>query len=210
MGKNKNDLCTKNSVERTQSYIRIPAWPEIRDSWHLSRTVLCSISFMMSSYPLERTSWWPHVAMVVVLVCSHFPSLRYMLISRMMSSCSIFLDDVLYILLYRFALNMFPSWKRWFELKLLRAGHRTKGSTPSERRKGKHALVWYGRDCRRGIWHGLPAVLQTLDHDSGDVKQGSVVTMHIYVLLCIVDNAGRHGIESGREGIIWLEFFQSS
>ena len=33
-------LCTENSVEHTQSYIRIPVYPEIRDSKHLSRTVL--------------------------------------------------------------------------------------------------------------------------------------------------------------------------
>ena len=76
--------------------------------------------------------------------------------------CS-FYDDVLYILLlYGFALNIFPSWKRWVELKLSRAGHRRKRSARSERRKRKHALCWCGRDCRRGIWRGLPAVLKTL------------------------------------------------
>ena len=32
-GKNKmRPLCTENSVEHTQSYIRIQVWPEIRDS----------------------------------------------------------------------------------------------------------------------------------------------------------------------------------
>ena len=39
-------------------------------------------------------------------------------------------------------LQIFPSWKRWVELKLLRAGHRRKGSTRSEIRKRKHALGW--------------------------------------------------------------------
>ena len=49
------------------------------------------------------------------------------------------------------AQNTFPSWKRWVELKNLRAGHRRTGSTRSERRKIKHALGRYGRDCCRGV-----------------------------------------------------------
>ena len=55
-----------------------------------------------------------------------------------------FYDDVLYmLLLYRFALTMFPSWTRWVEMNLFRAGHQRLASTPSERRKWKHALGWY-------------------------------------------------------------------
>ena len=86
---------------------------------------------------------------------------------------SSFYDDVLYILLlYRFALQYFPSWKWWTELKVLRAGHRRKGLTRSERRNRKHALGWHGRDCRRGISRGLPAVLKTWEHDSvlGEIR----------------------------------------
>ena len=82
-------------------------------------------------------------------------------------SCS-FYDDVLYILLRIYYCtdsrsNIFPSWKRWVKLKLLRAGHRRKGSTRSERWKRNMPLGWYGHDCRRGICRGLPAVLTTLE-----------------------------------------------
>ena len=41
--------------------------------------ILYLISLMMSSCPFEMIGPWPHVAMVVVLVCPHFPSLRYTL-----------------------------------------------------------------------------------------------------------------------------------
>ena len=85
---------------------------------------LCLISLMMSSYPFEMIGSWPHLAMVVVLVCPHFPHLQYigclLIISLMMLSYSTFYDDVLYILLlYRFALNIFPvknggsRWNFW-------------------------------------------------------------------------------------------------
>lgn len=33
-------LCTENSAEHTQSYMRLPVWPKVRDSQHLYRTVL--------------------------------------------------------------------------------------------------------------------------------------------------------------------------
>ena len=65
---------------------------------------------------------------VLVLVCTHFPSLRYTLRSSP-SWCHhipVFTTTCFIMLLYRFALNIFPSWKRWLELKLLRAGRRTK------------------------------------------------------------------------------------
>ena len=81
------------------------------------------ISPMMSSYPFGMIGSWSHVAMVVVLVCPHFSSLRYIYsVSLMMSSYPVFVDDVLYVLLlywYRFALNIFPvenggsSWNFW-------------------------------------------------------------------------------------------------
>ena len=59
---------------------------------------------------------------------------------------SSFCDDVLYIiLLYRFALNVFPSRNRWIELKLLRAGHRRKGSAR-----------WQSKTCPWLIWARLP------------------------------------------------------
>ena len=41
--------------------------------------ILCLVSVMVSSYPFEMIGSWPHIAMVVVLVCPRFPSLRYML-----------------------------------------------------------------------------------------------------------------------------------
>ena len=70
-------------------------------------------------------------------------------------------------------------WRPIFFFVLLwsRAGHRRKGSTRIERRKRKQTLGEQGRDCRRGIWHGVPAVLKTRTrlwrHKS------SVVTKHI-------------------------------
>ena len=108
------------------------------------------------------------------------------------------------LLLYRFALNIFPSWKRWVELKLLRAGHRRKESTQSKWRKRKHALGCYGRDCRRGIWRGLPAVLETLGHDSGDVKALWSQSIYGYLLLHNVDNTRRHDIGIGRDRATWV------
>ena len=113
------------------------------------------------------------------------------------------------LLLYRFTLNIFPCWKRWVELKLLRAGHRRKESTQSKWRKRKHALGCYGRDCRRGIWRGLPAVLEASEHDSGGIKAvcSQIIYMYMYHL-SIVDDAGRHDIDFGREGLIDdLSFF---
>ena len=153
----------------------------------------------------EMVAPCPHVTVVVVLVCPHFPSLRYiytLLISLMMSSYCRFYDNVLYILLlYRFTLKIFPGWKRWVELKRLRAGNRRKGSTRSERRKIKHALDWWGRDCRRGIWSGWPAAHQSLEHDSGDIKALWSQSIYRHVLLYIVDNVGRHFTDFGSEGL---------
>ena len=54
---------------------------------------------------------------------------------------------------------------------------------------------------RSRLSHGLPAVLETLEHDS-DLKALWSQSIYRYVLLCIVDNAGRHHIEFGREGLI--------
>ena len=93
-----------------------------------------------------------------------------LLISPMISSYSSFYEDVSYTTAVQIRAQHFSRWKRWVDLKLLRAGHRRKGSTRSERPKRKHALCWYGRDCRRGTWRGLPAALKTLEHDSGDMK----------------------------------------
>ena len=111
---------------------------------------LCLISLVMSSYPFETIGAWPHVAMVVVFaLIFRLSDIYTLLISLMMSLYSSIYNDMLYILLlYGFALNIFPSW---VELKRWRTCHRKKGSTRSERRKIKHALGWYGRDCRRGI-----------------------------------------------------------
>ena len=41
-------------------------------------------------------------------------------------------------------------------------------------------------------------------HDSGDKKAlwSQTIYIYIYVLLCIVDNTGRHDIDFGREGLI--------
>ena len=41
--------------------------------------ILCLLSLMISLYLFEMIGSWPHVAMVVVLVCPHFPSLRHIL-----------------------------------------------------------------------------------------------------------------------------------
>ena len=134
-----------------------------------------------------------------------------LLMSLMMSSYSSFYDNVLYVLIYRFTHNIFPSWKRWVELQLLRAGHRRKGSTRSERRRRKHALGWYGRDCCIGIWRSLPAVLKTLENDSDDITplwaQG-IYRYQVCTTVYTIDNAGRHDFDFGREGLInALSFF---
>ena len=44
--------------------------------------------------------------------------------------------------------------------------------------------------------------LETLEHDSGDVKALWSKRIYRYVLLYVVDNAGRHDIDFGREGLI--------
>ena len=106
------------------------------------------------------------------------------------------------ILLYD--LPILPSWKQWVELKRLRAGHRRKGSTRSEGRKRKHALGWYGRDCRRGMWCGLPAVLKTRLW-----RHKTVWSQSIYILQYIVYNAGRHDTDFREVRVNeWLEFLQ--
>ena len=156
----------------------------------------------MSSYPFETIGAWPHAAMVVVLVCPHFRSPRYILglspswcphIPVFTSTCCIYYcsTDSRSIL--------FPverggsSWNVW-ELAI-----GEKWSIRSERRKRKHALGWYGRDCHTGIWRGLPA----LGHDSGDIKAlWSRSTYRYVLLLYIVDNARRHYIDFGREGLL--------
>ena len=110
-----------------------------------------------------------------------------LLISLMMSSYSSFYDVLcMLLMMYRFALNILPSWKRRVELKLLRADHRRKGLTRRERRKRKQALGWYDRDCRRSIWRGLPAVLKTLEHDSSDMKYLWSQSLCRYVLVNIL------------------------
>ena len=53
--------------------------------------------------------------------------------------------------------------------------------------------------CRRGIRRGLPAVLTTLAHDSGDIKALWSQSVYRYVLPYIVDNAARHDT-SGEKG----------
>ena len=157
--------------------------------------------------PFKVVGSCPHVAVVVVLVCPPFPSLRYIyilcLFSLMMSSYSSFYTDTccVYYCLYRFTLKILPSSKRWAELKIWRAGHRRKGSTRNERRKRKHALGWYGRDCRRGIWRGSSAVRKTLEHDSGDIKS-CVAAKHIEICATVHCRYRKHDIDFGREGLI--------
>ena len=58
----------------------------------------------------------------------------------------------------------------------------------------------------------MPAVLNTLEHDSGDIKALPSQSIYSYVLLYIVDNAGRRDIDFGREGVIVddLSFFSYS
>ena len=43
---------------------------------------------------------------------------------------------------------------------------------------------------------------ETLEHDSGDIKVMSSQSIYRYVLLYIVDNTGRHGIDFEREGLL--------
>ena len=89
-------------------------------------------------YDVLTSVWnkWFMTSCCNVLVFPHFTPSRLsdmtLLISLMMSSYSSVYDDVLYtLLLYRFVLSIFPSWKRWVELTLLGASHRRKGSTRS-------------------------------------------------------------------------------
>ena len=73
------------------------------------------------------------------------------------------------LLLYRFALNVFPSWKRWVELKLLRdlaVGERGQLEVKDEKENitlVDRVVEIYGAVC-------LPAVLKNLEHHSGDMK----------------------------------------
>ena len=83
----------------------------------------------------------------------------------------------------------------------MRAGHWRKVSTRSEGRKRKYALCRQGRDCRRGTRRVLPAVLKTLEHDSGDIKALWSQSIYRHVLLYIVDNVGRHFTDFGSEGL---------
>ena len=55
----------------------------------------------------------------------------------------------------------------------------------------------------------MPAALESLEYDSGDMKALWSQGIYRYVLLYIVDNAGIHGIDLGREGLILndLSFF---
>ena len=49
---------------------------------------------------------------------------------------------------------------------------------------------------------------ETLEHDSGDIKVMSSQSIYRYVLLYMVDNAGRHDIDFGREELVCdLSFF---
>ena len=54
----------------------------------------------------------------------------------------------------------------------------------------------------------MPAVLETLEHDSGDTKNLWSQSIDRYVLLYMVDNKRRHDVDFGREGLINdLSFF---
>ena len=44
-------------------------------------------------------------------------------------------------------------------------------------------------------WHGLPAVLNTLEHDSGNIKALWPQSIYRDVLQYIIDNVGRHDTE---------------
>ena len=64
----------------------------------------------------------------------------------------------------------------------LRAGHRERGQLEWKTNK-KACLGWKGCDCRRGTWRRLPAVLNTFEHDSGDIQALlSRSIIHRYVL----------------------------
>ena len=75
----------------------------------------------MSSYSFEMIGSWPHVAMVVVLVWPHFPSLRYMLcLSRSWCPHTPVFTTMccIYYCWTDSRSNNFPSSKRRVDLKL--------------------------------------------------------------------------------------------
>ena len=173
---------------------QLSVWSDARQRKTLTRWVCGS--------PRE-TKQFPGVNNNYIYVCAktliNNPKWKHQQLHQAQTKISSFYEDVYILLLYRFALNSFSSWKRWVELKLLRAGHRRKGSNRSGRRKRKHALGWYSRHCRRDIWRGLPAVLETLEHDSGDLKALWSQSIYRYVLQYIVDNARRHDTDFRRK-----------
>ena len=59
--------------------------------------------------------------------------------------------------------------------------------------KRKHALGWHCRDCRRGIWRGLPLATWKL---CGYKSQ--YIDMYRYVLLYAIGNARRHDTSGGK------------
>ena len=80
-------ICTENSVEHTQSYTRIPVWPEIRDSKHLSRTVLrvCTqLYYMCRNY----------VIYVFLLILLQVNILRNTIINNSLKRSSFSVSDV--------------------------------------------------------------------------------------------------------------------
>ena len=111
-------------------------------------------SLMMSSYPLEMIGSWPHVALVVVLICPHFH--RNIPSPSPCTHIPVF-RTTYYIYQTKCCTDsrsIFSQLKTVGRAKTLRAGRQRKGSTRRERLERKYALGWYGRDCRRGIWRG--------------------------------------------------------
>ena len=110
------------------------------------------------------------------------------------------------VLLYIFALNIFPSWKRWVELKLLRPDHRRKESTRAERQKRKH--VW-SRLSQRYMVRFANCIYdfgtQLWRHKNSKATKHTWYIDMYYSTLYIVENAGRHDIDFGREGLMtWV------
>ena len=138
-----------------------------------------------------------------------------LLISLMMSSYSSFYDIVLYVLpstAVQIRAQYFSQLKTVGRAETLESWPSEKGVTSTWKTKKKHAPGWYGSDCRRGVLRGLPAVFKTLEHDSGDMKalwsQSIFIYIDMYYRTFMVDNARRHDVDCGREGLInYLSFF---
>ena len=146
---------------------------------------------------------WPHVALVVVLVCPHFPSLRY-IICLSPSSC-----PHIPVLRQRVVCTAVQSRAQFSQFKTVDRAETFESWPPEKgvnskwktKKKTCPWLIIYIVAIVAELWRGLPAVLKTLEDDNGDMKALWSQSIYRYVLQYIVDNAGRHDIvTSGGKG----------